>query len=125
MRKDAARNREYQRERYRIKKTEAVAELGGRCVKCSSTEDLQFDHIDPTSKVKNVTVMFNTVKWKDEIKKCQLLCRKCHIDKSIIDKGHKKAVGTHGTLSSYKYCKCDLCRDAKSEYSREYYKRVK
>jgi len=28
----------------------------------------------------------------------------------------------HGTLSGYRYCKCNLCREAKNEYQREYKK---
>ena len=113
----------YQKERYVKNKAEAAALLGGVCVKCGASENLQFDHIDPATKVKNVTLMFNPLAWRDEIKKCQLLCPPCHTDKTIVDLNRTKAVGTHGTLSSYRHCKCDLCKAAKQAHNREYHKK--
>ena len=57
------------------------------------------------------------------MKKCQLLCKKHHTDKTIVDTGKKLAKGTHGTISSYRYCKCDACREAANKLSREYRRR--
>lgn len=67
------------KQRY-IKRISAAKKfLGGKCVRCGSVENLQFDHIDPTTKVNPVTRNNFTVEnfWK-EVKKCQLLCFDCH-----------------------------------------------
>jgi len=45
-----------------------------------------------------------------------LLCKKCHEEKTLLDMGRVSAKITHGTVSSYRYCKCELCKKAKSEY---------
>jgi hypothetical protein len=34
--------------------------LGGRCVRCGANEDLEFDHIDPSTKVFAVTEAGNS-----------------------------------------------------------------
>lgn len=118
--------RGYAMNRYYARKEELVCRLGGKCVKCGKTNDLQFDHIDPSSKSFTIT---SEVWWRkdldSEIAKCQLLCRSCHELKSILERGNKVAVGTHGTLSSYRYCRCDVCKKAKSDHSRAYRTRIK
>ena len=110
--------------RYRRIKGEAILKLGGKCVKCSKVDNLQFDHIDPKTKKMEIAEAYSRsaeVFWK-EVAKCQLLCRGCHADKTTIEKGFKIARGTHGTLSSYRYCKCDLCKKAKSDWMKKYKK---
>ena len=42
--------RNYQRNRYKRNRNEAVAKLGGKCVVCETTGQLEFDHIDPATK---------------------------------------------------------------------------
>jgi len=42
--------------------------------------------------------------------------------KTLKEKGMEIAKGNHGTLSSYTYCHCKLCKKAKREWFREYYK---
>lgn len=57
------------------------------CVRCGLTDArlLEFDHIDPSIKVKNVSCMSsnNQNNILDEISKTQLLCKMCHRLKSI------------------------------------------
>ncbi len=71
--------------------------LGGKCVKCESVENLQFNHIDPNTKSFAIGKLLNFPKQvvSDELKKCQLLCKSCHNDKTIINKDgfDKKARG--------------------------------
>ena len=117
--------RKYHLKRYYRIRQEAIERLGGKCVKCGSKERLQFDHINPKNKKYEVSLLLSLPLkefWK-EIKKCQVLCRECHSIKTIYEQGKKPAKGTHGTLSSYRYCKCNLCRKAKSDWQKEYIKK--
>ena len=54
------------------------------------------------------------------MEKCQLLCFSYHSKKTILESGKKIARGNHGTVSTVRYCKCELCKKAKREYMREY-----
>ena len=42
--------RVYIGERYHRRRKEAIEKLGGKCAKCGSAENLQFDHIDRKTK---------------------------------------------------------------------------
>ena len=129
MLKDKDENREYMRkymlERYHRRKQEAIASLGGKCVVCGSTENIEFDHKERKGKkatLGDVLAGGSEDLVKAELEKCQLLCRECHIKKTIKEVGRTPARETHGTLSSYRYCKCDLCKAAKSKWMKEYKK---
>ena len=115
--------RGYRARRYQERRTKIIQLLGGKCSKCGSKENLEIDHIDPKSKSFGVSEWCWCKSWESllpEIKKCQLLCEKHHSYKTVEDNGNKHAEGTHGTLSSYHYCKCDKCRAAHNEYCRNY-----
>ena len=61
----------------------AVEHLGGECVKCGSVEQLEFDHVYPGSKDRAISdVMASRHKLTEELKKCQLLCKSCHREKT-------------------------------------------
>lgn len=107
--------------RYRERRAKAVQDLRGKCVRCGSVKELQLDHIDSTAKEYSIfKTWLSEEKFKAEVAKCQLLCQECHTDKTLADLGRKKAKGTHGTISSYRYCHCDECKAAKNKASREY-----
>lgn len=115
--------RVYMAERYARRKAAALKQLGGKCAKCPSTEALQFDHIDPAEKGWTITKFLagaSEARLQEELKKCQLLCGGCHQEKTLKDLGQENAKEVHGTLSSYRYCKCELCRKAKREANRQY-----
>ena len=114
--------KEYMLKRYHQRRAKAVELLGGRCQKCGALSSLEIDHIRPKSKTFDLGRLWSIAenKYLKELKKCQLLCDECHNNKSIIDHGHKKAKGTHGTISAYRYCKCDLCRQAKRDWYQTY-----
>jgi hypothetical protein len=93
--KDTAWHVEYQRKRYSERLERAIAYLGGTCVECGSTADLQFDHKDRETKVFNVTRMLSKYSWAkitEELDKCQLLCRSHHIDKSLAERGQARRI---------------------------------
>jgi len=75
------------RERKAQHKKHLVDMLGGKCSGCGTTENLQFDHLDRTTKSfcisKNLASKLE--KLEEEAKKCQLLCKDCHEIKTLIN----------------------------------------
>lgn len=61
---------------YRNLREDAINELGGKCVKCGSKNDLEFNHINPLDKKMEASGKSNL--RKGEYKKCELLCKSCH-----------------------------------------------
>lgn len=82
--------------------------LGDKCKKCGSVDNLQFDHINKDEKSFNIknNLTLNE-KVKNELDKCQLLCQKCHIEKTAKENSGFK----HGTRYSWlkKKCECEEC----------------
>jgi len=70
------------REKRHQRRLELIGRLGGKCVECGATERLQFDHIDPLEKSFNITPNLNRENLDEELDKCQLLCFKCHLEKT-------------------------------------------
>lgn len=114
--------RDYLLRRYHKRRKDALKQLGGKCKKCGSKKRLELDHINPKKKSFNISKLWSVSKEKyaAELMKCQILCCECHEKKSIKERGFKVAKGRHGTISSYRYCRCARCRKAKSKANREY-----
>ena len=128
--------RESVREQYHEKRNYCLEKLGGKCVRCGTTERLEFDHIEPSTKEKPVTQIFNRSfdKLDIELAKCQLLCENCHTIKTAEDfatgrikRAYKERILKHGTPSCYNNdgCRCDDCRKAHTEYWRTRRKLIK
>jgi hypothetical protein len=102
--------------RRHARRAQLIEMLGGVCVRCGTTEDLQFDHIDP--KTKRFAVCSDLSRpWNelvDEVLRTQLLCCSCHQAKGVEDRGEP----SHGL---YRYCdfgcRCDVCRAANAAKS--------
>jgi hypothetical protein len=64
-----------------------IEKMGGKCIECGCKETLEFDHIDPSTKSFNIAAGYTKPKeiLLEEVAKCQLLCNKCHIEKSKKD----------------------------------------
>lgn len=54
--------------------------LGGQCVRCGATENLDFDHIVPGSRTRKISEATNWTldRFLTEVDKCQLLCHPSH-----------------------------------------------
>lgn len=117
---------EYNLNRYHKRRAEFVDMLGGRCVVCGTTENLEFDHIDPATKAFPIGRLLNVSKQAalDELEKCQLLCKSHHIVKGHREKDQGQ-VGHGEGVSGKRNCKCALCKAKKAEYMREYKARNK
>jgi hypothetical protein len=106
--------------RYQLRKAFWLDYLGGKCALCSSTERLEFDHIDPATKVTDLTRWMNLPyeRVKPEADKCQLLCHACHKLKTLSQIEPAK----HGTRSRYgnkHRCGCSACTEANNRHNHE------
>lgn len=78
--KDKARQRDYSRQW--IAKRRATWFENKSCVQCGSTERLELDHVDPSTKVDHCIWSWSEERRNFEIAKCQVLCYDCHRRKS-------------------------------------------
>ena len=72
------------RESYNKRRKLLVEMLGGRCVDCGTTKNLQFDHKNPSEKSFNVKSLL-TERNLEELEKCELRCGNCHLEKTKND----------------------------------------
>jgi 5-methylcytosine-specific restriction endonuclease McrA len=117
---------------YHARLAELRQQLGSKCVQCGETWNLHFDHVDPTTKVSQITDMvFESLSNKPgmrggkngteeaiaiEMTKVQLLCIACHTRKTVVQQGRE---AKHGTKSKYNAgCRCRECKDATAQYQR-------
>lgn len=105
------------------RRVEAIQRLGGGCAICGSTYGLQFDHVDRTTKVATIAKMWTASreKFEAELLKCQLLCKKHHIEKGRAA-GDILPASPHGSQGRYERyrCRCDICRLAHNARHRKY-----
>lgn len=73
--------RKWQRECLK-RRRQAWLRENGPCVKCGSTERLEVDHINPAEKKTHAVWSWKQERRMAELKKCQVLCYKCHKKKS-------------------------------------------
>lgn len=103
--------KEYHKEYYQKRRQAIFDYLGNKCVVCGATEDLEVDHIDPNKKSFNITSKMSVKNNKAELDKCQLLCKKHHLEKTL----EQRPVFNHGTIYAWmrKKCNCEACASAK------------
>lgn len=117
-------HRKYNLARYHRIRSEAIAAKGGVCVDCGTTDSLEFDHVDASTKSFDVGKLLNVSKVarEAELSKCALRCKSCHILKTTRS-GDNGAVGHGGGLTGKRNCYCDLCAPLKAEYMRNWKKK--
>ena len=69
---------EQRRNNYHNKIAELKEQLGGQCCKCGSKEKLEFNHKHPTGNDVRITTCWDRKELEGEMKKVELLCKKCH-----------------------------------------------
>jgi len=112
----AAYMRTYIKARRKVRRARLIELLGGRCVRCGSTDELEFDHIDPETKVFAVGSDMSRAwdKLVEEALKCQLLCRECLVAKGIEDRPEP----AHSYYRYWYYgCRCATCKAANARKS--------
>lgn len=109
--KDLATRRRYQAEWIQARRKAWFA-ANGPCRECGSPNSLELDHIDKTQKVTHRIWSFGKEKFEAEVAKCQVLCRWCHLAKTLSERTDRT---THGKLHMYRAygCRCELCVAAK------------
>ena len=113
---DPDKQREYQRQWVSERRARFFANKS--CVNCGSRHNLELDHKNPVEKVSHRIWSWAWSKILEEVKKCQILCESCHMEKTLIQRKPTE----HGKLWMYSRhgCRCDLCKNAKLESSRKY-----
>ena len=83
---DLEKERTWRRNNKRRRRADAIRSLGGVCVRCGASEDLEIDHIDPMTKEFEITdVLTMRAETRDrELAKCQLLCSYHHLFKTRV-----------------------------------------
>jgi hypothetical protein len=109
--------REYMLKRYHKRRSESIEKLGGKCVVCGVTENLEIDHIDRTTKTMAISGLWsaNIVRYEAELKLCQLLCEEHHKQKT----SRENSVEHGGGKTGKRNCYCELCAPLKRAYARE------
>lgn len=111
-------NRERQKKRRGVRDS-YIVKLGGKCIDCGSIDDLQFDHVDKNTKTMHTSHLwdYSSDVIEKELINCQLLCRPCHIAKSLKSSDYGKE-SEHGTIWRYinRKCRCIPCKNAMSAY---------
>lgn len=113
--------RAYYKRRYEKRKKLAFEILGAACTQCDREADLEIDHLDPKKKKFTLTTAYSLPLnlFVDELRKCQVLCSKCHKEKTSGEQRTK----FHGTWGMYKRgCRCPSCREFVSAYHKEKYR---
>ncbi len=94
LRDDPDAMRRYKREWIAARRAEFFKDKS--CAVCGSTDDLELDHIDPTTKVTHNIWSYRAEIRQAELAKCQVLCRVHHDYKTAVDgslrRGERSAV---------------------------------
>lgn len=119
---------EYMRNRRVQRREQLISNVGGKCNRCGSSTDLEFDHRDRNTKLftlsgKALDKPMHVILV--EAAKCDLLCKVCHLEKTRQAKDNtvwrKSAKDCDcGTARGYwAGCRCSACKLAKSQYRKD------
>lgn len=95
-----------------------AAYLADKCCNyCLSTENLEIDHIDPSTKVASEVWTWSEERRNAELAKCQVLCERCHMVKTKIDMQYAMK---HDYSGYHRGCRCNACKAGHSEVNKRY-----
>ena len=60
------------------------------CCLCDSKVSLELDHIDPKTKISHAIWSWRQERREAEIAKCQILCEKCHANKTAAENSARR-----------------------------------
>lgn len=117
--------RNYMRERKRRKRKEIEERFGGKCSRCGSKKGpFHLDHKDKKKKTMRASDLHsvNEKRFEQEMTNLQLLCEKCHRDKTHEAWDYSTPKPRHGTYwMARRYgCKCPACTKAYKEKQKEW-----
>ena len=109
--------REYMLKRYHRRRSDSIEKLGGKCVVCGTTDNLEIDHIDRSTKTMAISGLWscNIQRYEAELKLSQLLCEEHHKQKTSRESSVDHGEGKTGKRNCY----CELCAPLKRAYARE------
>lgn len=123
-------NKTYLAERYRSQMDEFIHRLGGECVRCGCSDSLEIDHVDWRTKSFTIAGLYGVNRLSEvieELKKCQLLCKSCHEEKTRNDLREQRTENPHypqakhGTRTGWMKtgCRCEECDNARRVWNDE------
>lgn len=93
--------------------------IGGKpCSRCGTLENTEIHHRDPSAKESHRIWSWSETRIREELAKCDILCRNCHMEHH---RAEALAARKHGTMTMYKNakCRCADCRAVNANYVRE------
>lgn len=111
--RDPEKQRAYMR-RWLRKRRATWIKANGPCRRCGSSQRLEVDHVDPAIKVAHNVWGWSEKRRAAELKKCQVLCYYCHLQKTHKQRfGSGAKHGTHARYTSKRFrCRCSRCKAA-------------
>ncbi len=108
--------RDYQRQWMRSRRDAWLMERF--CVACGSIDDLEVDHVDPSTKSMNPAQIWSRSEPDRirELAKCQALCAACHDYRTW----WQRVTLDHGLTRYRNGCRCRTCKDSQSMKARAY-----
>ena len=110
----------YQHRIYHSRRKAAIAKLGSRCKQCGITTGLHFVQAVPFKVVSIAPILKQSqIRYEKAIVSLTLMCDTC----SSLWVRVWYDDTAHGTLTSYRYCRCEACKAAKTTYMRGWQRR--
>jgi hypothetical protein len=105
----------YMSHKYNVQRAFFIELMGGECRRCKSTTKLEIDHIDPSKKTMQIGLLFGKgqilAAVHELITQCQILCKKCHTEKTKSESRRFNQPLKHGSMYVWMNlnCPCEPC----------------